>query len=522
MTFWAALAMARHVHRMQQAEKHGELLPKQMYEALIHVPRIDAITSTLGSVWSLHPDGYHSEDSWPAHLQWGADQLVETVRHLRAGRMVAALAMVRRQLERWTLNVAQHFGVEPAEDENKVVYFTRVWAEYPWLRADIGQAWAELSECLHGRGSMGAAQSWEAAAGDVRTATIQVPQATLDLNQRMADIAGTVFTQVRGGVRTLAQQAGRDSWAMAMLSNYSVREVPDLLEPGRVAIMPLDPAYAYSSWADNATSAARGYRLVVTAAGQNGTLLDLPTSHVMGAVLERRGRAIDRFRMSMEREIRVLGDDYQPGTLEARLFRYVAISEAAEVISDWSSPEEAACLRLAAGALRSAFYLWLEDTDIAMACVRVLLEQTCQARAWRTKPQRAKRISELKGTVTSSARWIEASGWRRAKVLGQALGEFSHVDLRAAVFGARRLLGAIQAEDVAESERPYKARGHALDSTAYLLAFEVSERLMGVDEGLAEGFREQITLLDAVEHSRRIEDLLARVHDLRSFDFRDL
>lgn len=61
-----------------------------------------------------------------------------------------------------------------------------------------------------------------------------------------------------------------------------------------------------------------------------------------------------------------------------------------------------------------------------------------------------------------------------------------------------------------------------MDSTAYLLAFEVSERLMGVDEGLAEGFREQITLLDAVEHSRRIEDLLARVHDLRSFDLRDL
>jgi hypothetical protein len=509
--------MARHRQRIEQTEKHSELLPRKIFEGLLHVPRVDAITSIVGRVWSLQPDGYQgSEEGWPAHLQWGADQLVEIARHLRAGRLVAALVITRRQLERWTLNLAHHFKIEPLDDESDAAYFTRVWAAYPSIDLDVGQAWAELSECLHGRGVVAGAQLWENLAGDVRTNIVEVPSATIDLNRYIADVATTVFTQVRGGVRVLAQQAGRDAWANLMMSSFTIEGSHDLPDVRRVALGPLDLAYAYSGWSDNILSAGRGYRLIVAAAAREDSLRDVPNAHVMGAILERRTRAIERFRVSMKHEEARLGEQvYRPGPLEARLFRYISIAEASELLSEWTDQRQAECLRLAAGALRSAFYLWLEDTDVSMACVRVLLEQTCQARTWRTKPQRAQRL----GGSASPARWIDASGWKRARVLGRALGEFSHISLRARISGARQLLEAIQADDVADAERPYTARGNALDAAAYLLAFEVCERLADVDEGLANGFREQVTLIDSDEHLRRTEKLLLRAHDLRSFDF---
>jgi hypothetical protein len=92
------------------------------------------------------------------------------------------------------------------------------------------------------------------------------------------------------------------------------------------------------------------------------------------------------------------------------------------------------------------------------------------------------------------------------------------VSLRARVSSTRRLLEAIRAEDVDEAERPYTARGNALDAAAYLLALEVCERLADLDEGVAKGFREQVTSIDGAEHLRRVEDLFLRAHDLRSFD----
>jgi hypothetical protein len=490
-----------------------------MYRGLLHVPRIDAILSAEKGTWSLAPDGMmRGAADWGAHLQWGADQLIECATHLRAGRAVAALAISRKQLERWTLNIAHHHGIEPSDDEKTAAYFTRVWSIYPRVSTDMGQAWRRLSDMLHGRDTMATPESWEVAAADLSVQSQQVSNSTLDMHEFVANTAVATFLQVRGGVRVLVQGDHPD-WAQLMMNELEPQVVSDLPEVVRLALHPMDMAQAFSHWADHAISVARGYRVSMMQAARADRIASIEKAAVVGAFFDRRARAIERFRLGMRQEAASLADDFDPRRLNARLFRYITIAEAAEVVSYWCDrSEERASLRLAGSALRSAYFLWLEDTDVAMACARTLLESTCQARAWRLRPQRAERIHEASGT-SSPARWIEAAGWRRAAILGRALGEYSHLSLRSRVHGARRLLEELQEADIAGAERRYTARGHALDQAAYLLAFEVIDRLNKVDDQLADDFRSEVTLMDSADHTSSVEELLTRAHDLKTFDF---
>lgn len=150
--FWGAFAMGRHVHRAQVASRSGDLLPAAAFTSLMHIPRVDAILSQFGEVWSLAPDGWIlKQHDWPAHVQWGADRYVEVARHLGAGRSIAAAVIARSQLERWTINVASHHGVEAAASEGTADWITRVWRTYERIEIDMGLAWSDLSEFLHGR-----------------------------------------------------------------------------------------------------------------------------------------------------------------------------------------------------------------------------------------------------------------------------------------------------------------------------------------------------------------------------------
>jgi hypothetical protein len=234
------------------------------------------------------------------------------------------------------------------------------------------------------------------------------------------------------------------------------------------------------------------------------------------ALIERRGRAVERARKAFHDEFEMVGDDFDPGSHAAALFRYITIGEAALLCAEWTSGFEADALRTASAALRSAWWMWLEDTDDAMACVRGCLEQTCRARAHRLKPGRAVRV-ESAGALVTSTRWLEAAGWKRLGVLSRALGEFAHISLRSRWSGARQALTVIQAEDTERSM--FTARGHALEAAAYLLAHEVAQRLDMVAPGAASAFREEVTLLPDAEHDRHIEDLLQRAFQRRDTDF---
>ena len=91
------------------------------------------------------------------------------------------------------------------------------------------------------------------------------------------------------------------------------------------------------------------------------------------AFVERRGRAIDVAREAFAAEAQALGDNFDPGSLNARLFRYIGIAEMARLLADVTAPgAERSALHAAASALESAWYVWLEDSDLSLGCVRVL------------------------------------------------------------------------------------------------------------------------------------------------------
>jgi hypothetical protein len=225
---------------------------------------------------------------------------------------------------------------------------------------------------------------------------------------------------------------------------------------------------------------------------------------------------VQRARDAFAAEQETVGDEFDPGNLEARLFRYIAIGEAAFLAAGWASGPESDALRTAAAALQSAWWLWLEDTDDAMPCVRGVLEQACRARAHRIKPVRAARVEDM-GAAAGPARWLEAAGWRRLAVLGRALGEFAHVSFRAKWSGARDALAALQASGTRRPDST--ARGHALEAWALLLSHEVAERLDLACPVVAATFRARVTQLDATRHEQHVEELLQRSLDLRAADF---
>jgi hypothetical protein len=233
-------------------------------------------------------------------------------------------------------------------------------------------------------------------------------------------------------------------------------------------------------------------------------------------MLERRGRAVQRARDAFGAEQEFFGDEFDPQSLEVRIFQNIAIGEAAFLAAGWASGQEADALRTAAAALQSGWWLWLEDTDDAMTCVRGVLEQTCRARAHRVKPARAARI-EAMGAAASTARWLETAGWRRLAVLGRALGEFAHISFRARWTGAREALTALQEQDVPRPDTT--ARRHALEVSAYLLAHEVAARFDAACPAVGTAFRARVTQLGVDEHERQIEELLQRSLKLRRTDF---
>jgi hypothetical protein len=509
------------------------LLPAQARMALALIPAADAVLTRAGAGWSPAPDCW-GRPTWPDMLRWGLDKAADTCRLLRVGLTFGALVLARAQLERWTLNVAAHHKVSAITDtESEADYIRRVWSVYPQVSEsiDLGLAWCELSEWLHGRGSIVAALSeiGDAAnltrpgtpAGGPGAGSLPADRelsAILGIHARVGTVAEVVMRQVRGGVSLLARELYGDKFTPALQMTLKPDEKHSTEPPGLAAVLgALDYDRVFGEAGEQAVGAAIAYRAFVDHDGTTGLLASGTSPGLtMGALLERRGRAVQRARHAFAAEKKSFGESFDPQSLEARLFQNIAIGEAAYLAAEWATGHEADALRTAAAALHSAWWLWLEDTDDAMTCVRGVLEQTCRARAHRIKPTRAARI-EVIGPAASTARWLETAGRKRLAVLGRALGEFAHVSFRARWSGARDALAALQADDTARPDST--ARRHALEVSAYLLAHEVAARFDAACPAVGAAFRARVTQLDAAEHERQIEELLQRSLKLRGADF---
>jgi hypothetical protein len=204
-----------------------------------------------------------------------------------------------------------------------------------------------------------------------------------------------------------------------------------------------------------------------------------------------RARSARAAQRAMDREMEMLGEEFDPARLTSRGTRWTLLCESASLLGIWDSrPETADAAALIGSALRSAYWLWLEDDDRAMAVLRCVFEQVARMRTWRLKPTKAGLLESREQTMPRD--WIEGAGWRRLNPLNRALGEFAHTRATSRWTGARELLSSLQ-PDVVEDDGIYTARGAALDFVSALVAREVHARIAGLSPVLAATLAELFT-----------------------------
>ncbi len=100
----------------------------------------------------------------------------------------------------------------------------------------------------------------------------------------------------------------------------------------------------------------------------------------MSALIERRHRALAGAAHALDIEREVLGESFDANGIGFLMTEAVLAGELAAMVSSWLIHEDrpapaSDALAVAATALRSSTWLWLEDDDRAMGCLRVVVEQ---------------------------------------------------------------------------------------------------------------------------------------------------
>ncbi|WP_199254837.1 hypothetical protein [Mycolicibacterium mengxianglii] len=457
----------------------------------------DYLLSHTGAGWPHCKDVVVSVD-WLSSMRWGLDHFVFVMCLIRGGRLTAATLSARMFLERWTLNVAHHHGVEQREGETDAEFITRTWQVYPDIsdEHDMGTYWKLMSEHLHGRAALENALLADG---------ISVPQF-------LVNVAEVTLLQVLGSIGFHAEANGLGNLTTTLFkSSAEPRDHSSWTEDSLIvnSLYQMDFQFTFSEIASELSRIGERYRQLVGDRGSGPMWRDtLSLEQARLAFLERRGRAIDTARASFEHEIEYFGDDFEPGTLNARLFRYIGIAELARLVAgEAASDYERQALSSAADALDSAWYVWLEDTDLSLGCLRVLLEQTSRARAHRLKGNRAETLENL-AVAAAPTRWLELAGYRRLASYNRALGQFAHIRETLRLPGARTLLERLQADPGDDPQ--FTARGDALNEAAYLLAHELGARVDASRPWLADLFRDQVTLKPSKDHESSLVDMLER------------
>ena len=494
------------------------ILPPEGWGVMAHIPFADAALSSCGAPWPKH-SGIPGNHNWGSHLRWGLDQCVEIIRLIRAGHTYGALVATRAFLERWTLNIASSHSVVRDEGEEDSAYITRVWAvyaEHPYIVRDLGADWRWLSECIHGRGEL--PQVLSVYPSNI-TASPDI-SATVALNRRMVAIADHALIQVRGAIATFATEKAQLD-LVPFLQGAGWKVPTSLGDPAQISdvLTPLDPPVVSSRGSAAIQHIGVRYQSLVSLPEVRQSLARgvLKPVQIHDAFMERRARAITLAEQGFINEAKIYPPEKHHPYLISLLYRFIAIAEASALVASDSTGHEAAALRTAASALQSAWPLWLNDNDLALACVRGLVEQTARARTHRLKPDKAQKMEER---MSGPNRWIEAAGLKRLKAFGRALGEFSHIALSSRRGGARAVLVDLQPSDAPFPNQT--ARIHALENATYFLAYELLSRFEESYPKLAIAFREAVTLLDQEEHERLQDEWLNRSHAQKEADWGEL
>ena len=182
-------------------------------------------------------------------------------------------------------------------------------------------------------------------------------------------------------------------------------------------------------------------------------------------------------------EAEKFGDSFDASTVTERGSFYILVSELAALASTWCDGTISAALKLISSSFRSAYWLWLEDDDRAMAALRCTLEQAARITATHKNPRK---VARLETRPTLPSRWLEAAGWRRLKVLNEALGEY--------FTRKRRLTRSVHAccyphckwMPTKNPDAVFTARRHALDLVSEFAARSTIDAIRPVSSKVAD------------------------------------
>lgn len=513
--------IARHTARMLNIQQVPPHLALEILKPLLPIGLLDRAHVELGVPISRFPASFHG--SGAAHLAWGLSSTVAACRLLFAGQVVGAAVVARQQLERWTLLLADVVGTSRHSGESVQMFIARCWSAYSMDRlreTSIDSArldekaqfddevstdepdldhehirlsdgtevcpptvYAYLSEIIHGdvcRGTI----AWEALhcletsriPSDVAVAigatcdalslcTIQLKTATAALSRRRG-YAVTAEQLLDAGDRVEPLNTPAVNRA-----SQPLRESRPLTRPVLPALMPLTINEGLEPEPRQyLASRAALYERVIAGALPAGRLYRDDELVTLAFTAHRHASAAGAMTM-LEREKNYYGEQFEPMNLVGRGITFSLVAEIAGLCARWSAhlPDLEAACAVVSSSLRTAYWLWLEDDDRAMAALRCTLEQTARLRTWHTKPAKAATLEA--NSATTPRDWLEGAGWRRLSALNRALSEFTHAHRGTRWDGARLLLTALQV-DPDTSTAPYTARGAAMDFVTTLAARE--------------------------------------------------
>lgn len=514
----AEALIARHNQRMERMDAAGVAMQMAAFPALSSYLPLQLVAEELGAPSGRMPS--QSGSSWPEHLAWGLDSAAATVRLILAVQPIGAAVLARTQLERWSSNLQFNSDLTQAPGEDTVAWLDRLWS-MPGLRlaprsAGVGALFADLSEVLHGRGPLMPLVWLDADVDDLPSAD------QLRLVDTLTDALVVSLTQVRTCLVTAAEEKDWDVLARTAAAVQLIAPAKSWARDVSATAVPLIPGH-FSGLEGRLGALAAGFAKTVGAMRLGQDPKYPPETWPLLAFGHQRWRALTAARWAYEREEKLLGDHFDAGGIEDLGVEAILSGEMAAMLGLWlreagASPLAADAFASSASALRSAHWLWLEDDDRAMGCLRCVIEQLARARTWRLKPQRATKIEASPNSTPRD--WIEASGWRRLGLLSRALGEFAHGSTSTDWHGARYALVALQPDPEQEIAQ-FTGRTHALTALIFMVSVECAAWVDQFSTDLGAAYRSVIRI-DDDQAKRAVEALMDRTWSARATPLRQV
>jgi hypothetical protein len=517
--------VARHAARIENLDSIPEQRLEKCYRQLYYLHDVSTASGIfLEGPLLLRRDSRNTAD----YMLWATQSAMAAIRLLLAGQFVGAAILVRQQLGRWTLLLAE--TVETASDgpdrpKSADELMKRVWTES--AIAALGRSVADvpaegrfddiddidepiaglsttttfgrirlangrsvcpatiyrlLSQIASGTGSSTATR-WECLqtlnpkqTPSAINAVISCISDGLELCILNLQHAVGIFSQAlqqHNSAEEFWLKASSTETDVAPSDEFTVRmselcdsEVPTLT-PGLIPITPIELAASHN-WDYLAEFHDQYCR--------RPDLSFLATQPAQAEVAKLAFLAHRYTRLSIVEESQLTDLKKMTGDVVVQHISskcaYILTAELAVVCAKWnrSRREIATAAMLISSTLRSGYWLWLEEDDRAMGILRWTLHHAARLRSWYINAELARQLESK--SLTSHRDWIIAAGWQDLLNLDLALFEFAHANPDSRT-DATATLHDDPSTDTNDPVDTRRARQEVLDQVTALAASEM-------------------------------------------------